>query len=200
VRCRSRDLLVVAAAGVAVAAGARAARDGTLRDAESRVFARVNASSDRSFVPVWTVMQIGSLGGSIAIGAGVAAAGHRRLGLRVAMAGGLTWLASKVIKPLAGRGRPDMVVEAARVLGRAPTGLGYPSGHAAIAVAMASVASPLVPTRLRPVLVPVLWSVALGVGVTRVYVGAHMPLDVAGGVALGIGTERAIRLIGGAGP
>ena len=86
-----------------------------------------------------------------------------------------------------------MVVDSARVLGRASTGLGYPSGHAAIAVAMASAASPLVPRRVRPAL----WSVAIGVGVSRIYVGAHMPLDVAGGVALGIGTERAVRLLAG---
>lgn len=192
-RCRSRDLLVVAASGITVVVGARAARNGALRNAEFRLFARVNALSDRVFVPVWAVMQIGSLGGSVAIGAGVAASGHPRLGRRVATAGAMTWLGSKAVKPLAGRGRPAAVVEAARVLGRAQTGLGYPSGHAAVAVAMASAASPLVPRRWRSVL----WSAALGVGVSRVYVGAHMPLDVAGGVLLGIGTERAIRLVAG---
>lgn len=193
VRCRSRDLFVVAASGVAVAAGARAARDDSLGDAESRLFARVNSITDRVVVPVWAVMQVGSLGGSIAIGAAVAASGHPRLGRRMAAVSAVTWLASKAVKPLVGRGRPVTVVDAARVLGPASTGLGYPSGHAAIAVALASAASPLVSRRVRPAL----WSVALGVGVSRIYVGAHMPLDVAGGVALGVGTERAIRLLAG---
>ena len=192
-RARGRDLLVVVASGVAVAAGARAARDGFLRDAESRLFARVNSVTDRVVVPVWAVMQVGSLGGSLATGAAVAASGRHRLGYRMAVASAVTWLTSKGVKPLVGRGRPVTVVDAARVLGRASTGLGYPSGHAAIAVAMASAASPLVSCRVRPAL----WSVALGVGVSRIYVGAHMPLDVAGGVALGIGTERAIRLLAG---
>lgn len=191
VRRSSRDLLVVAAAGVAVAAGARAARSGTLGEAESRLFARVNAVSDRAAAPVWVVMQVGSLGGAMATGAAVAASGRHRLGCRIAVVSAATWLASKAVKPLVGRGRPHMVVDEARVLGRAPTGLGYPSGHAAIAIAMASATSPLVPRGLRPVL----WSVAFGVGVSRIYVGAHMPLDIAGGVALGIGTERAIRLV-----
>lgn len=190
-RFRSRDLLVVAASGVAVVAGARAARDGILRDAESRLFVRVNTVTARVVVPVWAVMQVGSLGGSIATGSAVAASGRHRLGYRLAVVSAVTWLASKAVKPLAGRGRPATVVDGARVLGPASTGLGYPSGHAAIAVAMASAASPLVSRRFRPAL----WSVALGVGVSRIYVGAHMPLDVAGGVALGIGAERAVRLL-----
>jgi glycosyltransferase 2 family protein len=193
VRCRSRDLLVVAASGIAVLAGARAARDGALRNAEFGLFARVNALSDRVFVPVWALMQLGSLGGSLAVGAGIAASGHRRLGRRVVVVGVTTWLGSKAVKPLAGRGRPAAVVEAARVLGRAQTGLGYPSGHAAIAVAMASATSPHLPRRWRPLL----WSVALGVSVSRLYVGAHMPLDVAGGGLLGLGTERAVRILAG---
>ncbi|HSP27608.1 MAG TPA: phosphatase PAP2 family protein [Ilumatobacteraceae bacterium] len=193
VRCRSRDLLVVAASGGAVAAGARASRDDAIGDAESRIFARVNSVTDRVVVPVWAVMQVGSLGGSLAIGAAVAASGHPRLGRRMAVVSAVTWMASKAVKPLVGRGRPVTVVDSARVLGRASTGLGYPSGHAAIAVAMASAASPFVSRRLRPAL----WSVALGVGVSRIYVGAHMPLDVAGGVALGVGTERAVRLLTG---
>jgi undecaprenyl-diphosphatase len=32
------------------------------------------------------------------------------------------------------------------------------------------------------------------VGLTRVYVGAHLPLDVAGGAALGLAVEAAVRL------
>lgn len=192
-RCRSHDFLVVAASGVVVLAGARAARDGAFRDAESRLFARVNAVSDRVFVPVWAAMQVGSLGGSIAIGAGIAASGRHRLGGRVAVVGATAWLGAKAVKPLAGRGRPAAVVERARVLGRTQTGLGYPSGHAAVAVAMAAAASPHIPHRWRPVL----WSAAIGAGVSRIYVGAHMPLDVAGGGLLGLGTERAIRLVAG---
>jgi membrane-associated phospholipid phosphatase len=193
VRSGSRDLLVVAAAGVVVVAGARAARAGRIGSAESQLFARVNALSGSVFAPVWALMQIGSLGGPLVVGGAVAASGKHELGSRLALAGVMTWAGSKAVKPLAGRGRPVSLVDAARVLGREQTGLGYPSGHAAIAVAMASAASPWLPQPLRPVL----WSVALAVGVSRIYVGAHMPLDVAGGIALGVGTERALRLVAG---
>ena len=190
-RSHSRDFTVALAAGVVVAAGARAARDGSLRGIESRVFSAINGLGDRAFVPTWTVMQLGSLGGAISAGAAVAAAGRPRLGCRMAVAGALTWVGSKAIKPFVGRGRPASEVDGVRILGDAQSGLGYPSGHAGVAMAVAAAAVPHVPRVLRPVL----WLAALGVGGARMYVGAHLPLDIAGGIALGIGTERAVRLL-----
>lgn len=67
VRCRRRDQCVTVIAAVVVT-GARAARAGTLRGIESRVFAVLNGLDDRAFVPAWTVMQLGSLGGAITTG------------------------------------------------------------------------------------------------------------------------------------
>jgi membrane-associated phospholipid phosphatase len=96
-----------------------------------------------------------------------------------------------VVKPFVGRGRPAMEFDVARILGSEQAGLGYPSGHAGVVMAMSAAAAPHVPSVLRPVL----WLTALGVGATRVYVGAHLPLDVAGGMVVGVGTERAVRLV-----
>lgn len=190
---RSRDVLVVVLASAAVAAGAREVRRNHLRDLEGRVFSALNGLSDQGHVPVWTVMQVGSLGGAIGIGAAVASKGRPELGRRLATVGSVAWFASKGVKPFARRGRPVAVVAAARVLGRAQAGLGYPSGHAAVAAAMVSAASPRLDRRwLLPLSVG-----ALGVGLTRVYVGAHMPLDVLGGLALGVGVERAVRAVKG---
>ena len=189
--CRSRDLIVVTTAAAGVVAGALAARAGSFREVESHLFERVNGLTDRMRAPAWALMQVGSLGGAIATGAMVGAAGNPSLGRRVAATGAVAWLAAKAAKPLAGRGRPQTVVEAPRVIGREQAGLGYPSGHAAVSMAMAVAAAPVVPRRLRPML----WLGALGVGVTRLYVGAHLPLDVAGGVAIGIGIGRAGRLL-----
>ena len=33
------------------------------------------------------------------------------------------------------------------------------------------------------------------VGLTRVYVGAHLPLDIAGGAALGLAVDAAVRVV-----
>ena len=181
-----------AAAG-AVALGACEARRGALRDVEARAFATLNGLSERGRRPAWTVMQLGSLGGSLATGAAVAARGRPRLGRRLATVGSLAWVGSKLIKPFASRGRPAVVVEATRILGREQSGLGYPSGHAAVAFAMVSAVSPHLPRCWRGPL----WATAVTVGMTRIYVGAHLPLDVAGGMALGVATERAIRAVKG---
>jgi undecaprenyl-diphosphatase len=61
-------------------------------------------------------------------------------------------------------------------------GLGYISGHAAVACALAAVLLPSMPSRWQPV-VAVL---AVAVGVARVYAGVHLPLDVVGGCGFGL--------------
>jgi hypothetical protein len=60
-------------------------------------------------------------------------------------------------------------------------GLGYPSGHAAVAATLYVVAAPHLRSRWRAGLA----ALTSGVGLARIYVGAHLPLDVLGGVALG---------------
>ena len=173
-------------------AGARDARRGRWIDVETRVFDAINGLDQRGHVPAWAAMQLGSLGGSLAVGGLVAQRGNPRLGRRLATVGTIAWLGSKAVKPLVGRGRPAVETARARVLGREQSGLGYPSGHAAVAAAMASVVTPRLPSGMRPVV----WLGALGVGATRMYVGAHLPLDIVGGVALGLGTERMGGLLG----
>lgn len=179
---------MLAAAGI-VAIGAHAARSGPSGAVEARVFGALNGLDGRAFVPVWTVMQLGSLGGALTASAAVAVSGRPRLGRRMAVVSTLTWAASKVVKPFVGRGRPAVEIDSVRVLGHEQRGLGYPSGHAAVAAALAALVSPQLPRRVR--WAP--WLTVLGIGTSRLYVGAHLPLDVVGGVALGIGTERLVR-------
>ena len=68
------------------------------------------------------------------------------------------------------------------------------SGHSAVAVALATVASPFLGRRARRVA----WTLAGLVCVARIYVGSHLPLDVVGGAALGWAAGALVLLVFGA--
>jgi len=63
----------------------------------------------------------------------------------------------------------------------APKDPSFPSGHATIAFACATVLS-----YFKPRLAPAFFLLALAIGFSRVYVGVHYPLDVVGGAVLGV--------------
>ncbi len=93
------------------------------------------------------------------------------------------WWLAKVVKDEIGRGRPYEVLGSHAVRPSALTeGLGFVSGHSTVAFACAAVLSPYLS---RPWRVGV-YSLAVVVALSRVVVGAHFPLDVVGGAALGL--------------
>jgi glycosyltransferase 2 family protein len=186
----SRQAGIAAIGAVGYLLGARTARRRPVSRVELRCFRVVNRLPARAFRPTWLVMQAGSLAGVFVIAAGAAVARRPELARGLAATGTVTWLAAKLAKRFVKRGRPTGTVELARVLGNEQAGLGYPSGHAAVAAALYVVAEPHLASRWR---VPAALG-ALGVGSARMYVGAHLPLDVLGGFALGAtaGAGRAL--------
>jgi undecaprenyl-diphosphatase len=101
-----------------------------------------------------------------------------------ATAGFTTWLAAKGVKKIVGRGRPydhDRTTHL-RLATQTDGSLGYVSGHAAVASTLATIMS----KGRSPATSVALHGFALLVGVSRIYVGAHLPLDVVGGSALGV--------------
>ncbi len=149
---------------------------------EARLFRVVNHLPDRIYPPVWVVMQSGNLLAVPAAAAVSLATGHRRLAARMALGGTATWTMSKLIKRIYRRPRPPALLSDAHSRGPEQSGLGYVSGHAGIAVALGVAAWPRLSTGGRlaaSVVVP-------AVGLCRIYVGAHLPLDVVGGAALGL--------------
>jgi membrane-associated phospholipid phosphatase len=72
-----------------------------------------------------------------------------------------------------------------------PESLGYPSGHAAVAWAITIIvlASLGRPWRIAAIVLAVV------VPIVRMYVAAHLPLDLIGGAALGIVVASAVVLL-----
>ena len=101
---------------------------------------------------------------------------------QLALAIGLTSLVvAQAIKPSFARQRPfDLADPAVRMIDRLPNSASFPSGHAANAVAGAYTIS-----RIWPQGAAVAWTLAALIGFSRIYVGAHYPLDVVGGAIVG---------------
>jgi len=157
---------------------------------EDAVFRAVNGLPDSLYLPAWIIMQLGTLGAAPAA-AGVAwLAADGELAARLLASGTATWALSKLVKQLVRRPRPATLLPGTRCRGREAAGLGYLSGHAGVAVALGTAALP----RLGPAGRALVLSAIPVVGLTRMYVGAHLPLDVAGGAALGLAVEAAVRL------
>jgi membrane-associated phospholipid phosphatase len=158
------------------------AKGGRLPPYEERLFRGVNEASDGLRVPVRAIMQAGTFPTVPAVAAVALLTGRRRLAASLLASGTTAWLGAKAAKQLAGRARPDAVLEDVRVREGIAGDLGWASGHMAVATTLAFVGGEAVPRWARPVLL----AVAAITGAGRIYVGAHLPHDVVGGAGLGM--------------
>jgi glycosyltransferase 2 family protein len=158
---------------------------------EARAFRAINGLPDSLYGPVWVIMQLGALGAAPAAAIAALLAHDRELAGRLLAGGTASWALSKLVKRIVRRPRPAALISGARTRGREASGLGYLSGHAGVAVAMGAAALP----RLSPSGRAVVAATVPVVGLSRIYVGAHLPLDVAGGAGLGLAVEATVTLI-----
>lgn len=161
---------------------------------EVTIFQAVNGLPDSIRPYLWVVNQYGTAI-TIPVAAAVALLFRRwRLALSLAISGVAVYLLAKVIKEYVARGRPSAIVEG--VVERetfSPDSLGYPSGHAAVAAAITII---LLAYVRRP------WQIAaivlaIVVSIVRMYVAAHLPLDLIGGAAVGVMVASAVNLLMG---
>lgn len=106
------------------------------------------------------------------------------------LAGLMGTLIVNVLKRWLCRPRPDVAIEGFSAVLNNPDAFAFPSGHTA-----AAFSSALAFGWWHPELAPLALLAASGVGLSRVYLGAHYPLDVATGAVIGSASTLAIVLL-----
>ena len=185
------DAVLIVVGAVVLVLAALPVHRTSVSPAEAAVFRVLNGTTVLPFALVWAVMQLGNV---LVVPASAAlAAAFRRwwLALELLVAGAGTYLVAKVVKGIVPRGRPGGLLSDVVIRGAEAHGRGFVSGHAATLAALATVAWPWLGRRGRIAVVVLVVVVCL----TRVYVGAHLPLDVVGGAGLGVAVGGCVRLV-----
>ncbi len=107
-----------------------------------------------------------------------------------AVAAATAWAVSHVAKALADRPRPYEVVAGAVLRQQPAHGTSFPSSHTAVTVAVVIALVPFLPQALAAVAI----AYAVLVGLSRVYLGVHYPLDVLGGAGIGMAVGGVVLL------
>lgn len=184
---------VAAAAGLAVLGlGMVAVRNSTVTGFEEDAFRAVNDLPGALYPVLWPFQQLGALLVGPAVAAVAAAFRRYRLAAMVLLATVAKLVLERAVKAVVTRTRPGTSIGPDVHL-RGDVSIGgesFVSGHAVLVTAIAGVVAPYLPGRWK--VVP--WAVVGLVMVTRVYVGAHNPLDVVCGAGLGLAIAGALNL------
>jgi membrane-associated phospholipid phosphatase len=185
-----RDLLVLLASLAVFAVCAVIVADGRVGPAERAVFHAVNGLPDWLYGPMLLFQYLGVLAMPLVIAAGALAFRRWRLAAALALVVPLKLAAERVAKLLVERERPGTTVPDAILHGVPSAGLSFTSGHAIITFAIAGLLVLVLPRR---------WGIVAFVlaalnALARVYLGAHNPLDVVGGAAIGLAIAAVLDL------
>jgi membrane-associated phospholipid phosphatase len=185
-----RDLLVLLASLAVFALSAVIVADGRVGPAERAVFHAVNGLPDWLYLPMLLFQYLGVLAMPLVVAVGALVFRRWRLAAALVLVVPLKLAAERVAKLLVERERPGTTVPDAILHGVPSAGLSFVSGHAIITYAIAGLLVLVLPRR---------WGIAVFVlatlnAVARVYLGAHNPLDVVGGAAIGLAIAAVLDL------
>lgn len=182
---RSRVGAAVSGAGLALLVPcAIVARNGRVGPAEESAFRAINELPEWLYRPLWVFQQFGNVVVAVVVVLALAALlRDRRLALAAVAGVAAKLLLERVVKAVVERERPGTSVGDVITRGAVDLdGLSFVSGHAVITTAFAVALTAALPRRWRAL--P--WVVVALNGFGRIYVGAHNPLDIVGGIGLGM--------------
>lgn len=162
------------------AAAVLASRGDQILAWERQLFLYVYKLPDFLFTFFYAVTQLGSVYMLAVLPAFYLVTKRYHVVIRLLLTGTLAYMIAGVAKDVFGRGRPhEFITDIISLdLIRGP---GFPSGHMTLAAALALTFGHYVQT--KHYWIPAAWIIS--VGLSRIYLGAHLPLDIVGGFALG---------------
>jgi undecaprenyl-diphosphatase len=186
-----RDVVLLVASLAVFAVCAVIVADGRAGSIERAAFHAVNGLPDGLYRPMLAFQYLGVLAMPLVVAVGALAFRRWRLTAALVLVVPLKLATERVVKLLVARERPGSTVPEAVLRGVHPAGLSFVSGHAIITFAIAGLLALVLPRR---------WAVVAFVlatlnGVARVYLGAHNPLDVVGGAAVGLAIAATLDLV-----
>ena len=133
---------------------------------------------------MWFITQIGSIAFITPLVILFYIGGRPRFAIDLTLGTLTLLLLVTILKAIADRARPFNLLLETKIVGWKAAGLSFPSGHTTQSFFIATVTINYF--RLPLAAAIVLYTIALTVGITRVYLGAHYPRDVMAGAILGL--------------
>lgn len=193
----SAGILLPIALGAAVLVLSAAAAHAPLISPEVEVFRAVNGLPQSLYPVIWPFMQYGTFITIPALALISLLLRRVRLAIAMLIAGVGVYLLAKIVKVVVERGRPAALISGVEERETFAEGsLGFPSGHGAVAAALTFIVWRHLGPRWGVGALVLAFIVTFG----RMYVGAHLPLDLVGGAGLGAVTAGVANLVAPAAP
>lgn len=184
------NLVTLLAASVGFVVSALLVQSNWVEPLETSVM-RLLYGLDSALAPlVYGITQMGSLGAWFAVVCMALFLKRKQIAAVLFVDGLLAYGVAYIAKFVVARPRPSVLYPDIVVRLEAGFGYGFPSGHTAIATALAFGLWPYIANKYHWLL----WLWIIAVGLSRIYLGVHAPLDVIGGFCIGVAAASFTRL------